>query len=192
MSPSVLFPDARIEPSSFRVKVAPLFGLHLRRPEYPPTSWIAHFRACQEQLRELSGHQVVFRVRLQRSARKVLETFQTHGSPTQPDRRPQVVERTRRAVLPPPNFPSRPATSRPRRLPSFSDTVARKPGKRVKPLWPCGGSWSCWPGPGPDSLGAGPSPSGPRSLPSSALGRPSSASSDTAGCPAPPRWTSHP
>ena len=63
------------------------------------------------------------------------------------------------------------------------DTVARKPGDRVMPLWPCAGPSSCRPGPEPDSPGAGPAQTGPRSLPSSALGRPSSPSSDTAGSP---------
>src|SRR5262249_3726497 len=72
------------------------------------------------------------------------------------------------------------------------DTVARKPGNRITPPGPYAGSWSCRLGPRLDSPAVGPAPTGPRSPSASALGRPSSASSGTAGGRAPRRWTSHP
>ena len=56
------------------------------------------------------------------------------------------------------------------------DTVARKPGDEIMPLWPCAGPWSCWSGLGSDSLAAGPVPADPRSPAVSVPGRPSSAS----------------
>src|SRR5262245_26973256 len=68
------------------------------------------------------------------------------------------------------------------------DTVARKPGDEIMPLWPCAGPRSCRLGPGPGSRAAGPAPTDLRSPSASAPGRPSSASSGIAGCPARPRW----
>ena len=72
------------------------------------------------------------------------------------------------------------------------DTVARKPGKRITPLWPCARSWSSRPVLGPDSPESGPAPGGARSPVASAPGTRSSASSGIAGCRALPRWTSRP
>src|SRR3974377_775811 len=57
------------------------------------------------------------------------------------------------------------------------DTVARKPGKRITPLWPCARSWSSRPVLGPDSPESGPAPGGPRSPVASAPGPRPSASS---------------